>query len=159
MANLENIKLARQVLASVPDERVELRFWQSKRDPFGYIHPVNSAFDLHENPKSDCGTFACGGGWLALSPEFQALGLVRGYIGKPRYGDAEGAEAFMVLFDLTLRECWELFDGFNPSSNPLDCEFARTRGEEPLSSELQKELLLFRFDDMIRRYEPPAIPD
>lgn len=56
----ERVSLAHQVLSGVPDDQVYL----------GSFYPEGQSMSAPL-----CGTIACGAGWLALHPEFQAMGL------------------------------------------------------------------------------------
>lgn len=57
---IQNLLRAREVMQATPDDRVELSWWQ--------ITDSNRIEDVRTTP--DCGTIACFGGWIALSPMF-----------------------------------------------------------------------------------------
>jgi hypothetical protein len=61
--NIELLKQAREILAAIPANRLNLSFVA-----------MNQCDGAHNDP-NHCGTIACGLGWLAMRPEFQALGL------------------------------------------------------------------------------------
>lgn len=60
----ERISLAYQIIVGVPEKQIELDAWYSRigKEVVG---------------KKRCNTLACGAGWLALHPAFNALGLER----------------------------------------------------------------------------------
>jgi hypothetical protein len=61
--NIELLKRAREILATIPAPRLNLS-----------VVALNNEDGACNDP-NHCGTIACGLGWLAMRPEFQALGL------------------------------------------------------------------------------------
>lgn len=66
---IKNLLLAREVMQEVPDGKVFLDSWQQNRNNRG----------IAQEP--ECGTIACFGGWIALSPKFPDVAV--GAFGRP----------------------------------------------------------------------------
>lgn len=101
--NVELFDKAVDFIASRDDNQLDLSEWQ--RGKRGKIATHSS--------QATCGTIACAGGWLALNPEFEALGLQPGFTGAPRFGSLDGElsgyGALAKLFELTYRVATNLF--------------------------------------------------
>lgn len=60
--SIRRVRLARTVLEKIPETSIKLDSWYTE-----LAEPTYS---------TDCGTIACGAGWLSLSTEFNELGLI-----------------------------------------------------------------------------------
>jgi hypothetical protein len=96
--NFELFDKAVDFIASREDKQLNLGNWQ--------------AFKPHITPSSaavNCGTIACAGGWIALNPEFEALGMSAGSFGAPRFRGLSSYDALAKLFDISINDARDLF--------------------------------------------------
>lgn len=61
----------------------------------------------------ECGTTCCFAGWLAISPEFNDLGVVPTLGGAPCLPKLGVSETFEILFGINSTTCDNLIYGFN----------------------------------------------
>lgn len=94
--NVELFDKAVDFIASRDDQQLDLSDWQRGKIA---VHSLQVT----------CGTIACAGGWLALNPEFEALGLQPGLTGSPYLGTLVGYGALAKLFELPYRVATNLF--------------------------------------------------
>lgn len=85
----ENVKTFIRRFKTVPPENVATRlmFWQR-----------TEGGDALADEKATCGTIACAGGWMALMPEFQAMGVYPSLCGAPRYRGLQYAASVAERF-------------------------------------------------------------
>lgn len=102
--NVELLKDAIEIIGGIPDNQFDLDMWQQN----GF---AKNAEEI------TCNTIACAGGWLALHPKFQALGLKPGLGGIPLYvrGDGWfnilfGMYGLSRFFDIPYEDAEELFE-------------------------------------------------
>jgi hypothetical protein len=81
--------------------RTFLRYWETLPDE--NIQPNLHIWANHlVEPKYDCGTIACAGGWLPAMPEFAAMGIVpskvQGQFGSPVLDTLDALELALLLF-------------------------------------------------------------
>lgn len=84
--NLELLRDAYQIIDGIPDNQFDLQWFYSF-----YPGDLPAA--------NDCGTIACAGGWLALHPQFNALGLEAGREG-PTLDGKYGYKALGEIFNI-----------------------------------------------------------
>jgi hypothetical protein len=96
--NFELFDKAVDFIASREDRQLNLGNWQAFAPN---ITPSSAA--VH------CGTIACAGGWIALNPEFEALGVSAGSFGAPHFGGLASYEALAKLFDISEYNARKLF--------------------------------------------------
>jgi len=94
--NFELFDKAVDFIASRDDQKLDLSNWQR-----GKI--------ATRSWQVTCGTIACAGGWLALNPEFEALGVHPGVTGAPYLGNFCGYAALANLFELPYSVTTNLF--------------------------------------------------
>jgi hypothetical protein len=97
---IELFKDAIAIIRGIPQSRINLDEWQKRQlnsVAIGSAHEIT------------CGTIACAGGWLALYPPFQELGLSVNFAGVPIYGGSPGMKALAGFFDISEREAVDLF--------------------------------------------------
>lgn len=97
--NVENIKHAINIMERVKarDDELNMSRWQS--NSAGEI--LKNEIDLHQ-----CGTPACFGGWVAVSPEFKAAGGAPDFIGAPTIGFSQDHDAIAKWLGISQR--WAL---------------------------------------------------
>lgn len=118
--NKELLAYAMEVIDAVPEHKLDLKTWQQG--------PV-----IYSPSEITCGTVACAGGWLTLTPRFQELGLKPDERGFPQLAclsvdgsvdnlsyTTEGifngwilttsARVFSKLFDISLDDASDLFE-------------------------------------------------
>lgn len=61
-SHIQNLLLARKLMRGIEDKQVDLENWQASND-----------VRVHKEP--ECGTIACFGGWIALSPMFPQVSV------------------------------------------------------------------------------------
>jgi hypothetical protein len=93
--NVELLDRAIDIIAGLAEEQVDLSAWRS------------GCFESAQ--EVTCGTICCAGGWLALNPEMQALGLTHDDNGSPMLDGCSGYSALAQLFDLSYGEGFKLF--------------------------------------------------
>jgi hypothetical protein len=114
--NVELFDKAVEFIEEIPDAQLMLSDWQSVSMTSAV---VSSSEEVH------CGTIACAGGWLALNPDFEELGVTVGITGIPRFGSSAGYTALAHLFGLPKDVAISLFD---VRSSPYDgCQFGEVR--------------------------------
>jgi hypothetical protein len=96
--NFELFDKAVDFIASREDKQLNLGNWQVFSS-----HVTSSSAAVH------CGTIACAGGWLALNPEFEAIGVSAGSFGAPRFCGLSHYGALAKLFDIPECEARDLF--------------------------------------------------
>lgn len=92
---LLNVLLARAVLDEIPKRKLAkgLMDWRKRKGEYG--GNVSDDELLH-----GCGSAACFGGWVAVTPAFQERGVKPGYAGNPEIGPVQDHYAVgQVLFD------------------------------------------------------------
>lgn len=136
----ERVSLAHQVLSGIPLDRMNLDRFYAK----------NQSVDTPL-----CGTIACGAGWLALHPDFQAMGLKV----RPACGFRDGIEfgkstmqlgGFTSLTKVFVHGDWQkgyelvnnMFDGY--SDGVWDYQLMRHLGADETLVITHKALLLAR---------------
>lgn len=105
--NFELFDKAVDFIASRSDSQLNLGNWQynsaQKSDDLMWPHIAKSSEEV------TCGTIACAAGWLALSADFNALGLYPNPAGCPIFKGSSAYHAMRVLFDITHNDAKELF--------------------------------------------------
>jgi hypothetical protein len=133
--SIELLKDAYAIIGGIPSNRFDLRAFQQVRSGGGV---AKRAKEIH------CGTLACAGGWLALHPQFNRLGLRADREGRPtRKGDDYPFSALATTFGLTLGDTQRLF-GARAASILIPANFARMS---------DKQLWLKRCRDLIAKLE------
>jgi hypothetical protein len=94
--NIELFDKGVEFIASRNDKQLNLGNWQSS-----YI-ALSSEY-------VNCGTIACAAGWLALNPEFEALGVRASRFGAPRFDGFVGYDAMAKLFGISQDDARTLF--------------------------------------------------
>lgn len=95
--NIELFDKAVEFIASREDKQLNLGNWQS------FSSVALTSRDV------TCGTIACAGGWLALNPEFEALGLYAGQFGAPRFEGLVAYGALSKMFNISYGDAQKLF--------------------------------------------------
>lgn len=134
--NFELFDKAVDFIASREDKQLNLGNWQ--------------AFAPNITPSSEavhCGTIACAGGWIALNPEFEALGVRAGSFGAPRFWGLSSYEALAKLFDISINDANDLFN-FKTSDD------ADTFGKVENDLMTDRQLWLSRARLMRAKYAP-----
>jgi hypothetical protein len=91
--NIRRLKILRDFLKTkVKDHQFRIAFWRSSGN-------------------GGCGTVACIGGWAAVMPEFNKVGLTAGpHFGEPRYKESSDFSALEKFFGLTETQARSIFD-------------------------------------------------
>jgi hypothetical protein len=126
--NHERLKVAIDIIRSIPDDRFSLRLWQTNVD--------QTNGHTTKDWECSCGTIACAGGWLALHPDMRSQGLYPGRSGEPRIGGFSGYDALAEFFEIGYQEARALFCPRLPYERKLP-------HLNPLSD---KELWLYRME-------------
>lgn len=134
--NLERMRLCREIVASIPEQKLNLDCWASVD---GFTRP------LTKPSPSTCGTIACAGGWISMDPRVNELGLrlEPDTLGRwcPNYKFARatgpalalGFTAFHIFLDIPPEDSRALFDGL-------------VTEEESALNKSDKQIWLARFD-------------
>lgn len=139
--NLEAIDCLIGVMERVRDEKrkLYLRSWRMYRDFNTYIDYEQHQRHLTENDAVELGVACCVGGWLAISPEFEAMGGTQGPAGQPlieEYSEGKcsvlsSMSVFFGLPEVVVRDIFfmkrfnELFDVYSCLSPTADCVLKR----------------------------------
>lgn len=118
--NIELLKDAYAIIDGIPDDRFHLDYWQ---DATGEVAYTAQAIG--------CGTIACAGGWLALHPTFQQVGIRPNGLGAPVLdGEKSGVETLAKVFEISYEDGVSLFAAPNMQVNlcPYDSDFWATHG-------------------------------
>jgi hypothetical protein len=132
----ERMKLAIEIIRSVPDEKLNLQSWQRGLWPDGLI--------ATRRVEVTCKTIACAAGWLTLDPRMQEMGLTVGEDAMPTFADETAFAALAQFFDISYDHAHALFN----ARSSLDCELAFRRTD--------KETWLYRvelFTSNLQRFE------
>jgi hypothetical protein len=100
---IELFKDAIAVIRGIPKKRIDLDGWQQNSLPGDDDSAAENASQIK------CGTIACAGGWLALYPPFQELGLHPDATGVPCYGDHTAMAALARFFEISELQARALF--------------------------------------------------
>lgn len=90
--NYNLLKDAYAVIDGIPAEAIDLDSWR-----------------LRTGESLGCDTIACAAGWLALHPEFKALGLIAHSGGTPNFRQDSGNSALEKFFRLSYKQTERLF--------------------------------------------------
>lgn len=104
--NIELFKDAIAVIRGIPESRINLDQWQAGKVGGLVILSYRTVSNVSE---IDCSTLACAGGWLALYPPFQKLGLRFNSWGVPSYRGYLRRAALAEFFDILEIEARDLF--------------------------------------------------
>ncbi len=102
--NLELLKDAYAIIEGMPDERIDLDFWQDNKD----VGKLMLRGAISRAKQIDCGTIACAAGWLSLHPDMNARGLVSEF-GVPEFRGDWQYEGLAKFFDISLTDAGNLF--------------------------------------------------
>ena len=100
----EHMQIVIDVMTRVRDQgrAFDFKDWQSCDDEgFGFART--------EQELRKCGSPACVGGWLAVSPEFAAAGGKVGIWGRPNYVGQDVRYSLPKFLDLPRPATWDLF--------------------------------------------------
>lgn len=122
--NIELFDKAVDFIASRTDEQLDLGDWQKSWTNRGTIAPSSEYVN--------CGTIACAGGWIALSPEFNELGVYPGIAGAPRFDGDAAYSAMAKLFDIPRHVAANLFYFRTTDDEVQFGEFANTMTDRQL---------------------------
>lgn len=117
--------------------RILLERWDTI--PNENVFPGLFRFVTRRVRKPTCGTVACGGGWVALMPDFQAMGISPGASGEPVFDDKEACTS---LLSFNVAELFfgaiDLFSVRSRNETGTDHEVFRKRVERALQNALER---------------------